>query len=165
MDKEFVEEMMEAFLDGMARGWAGGAKSVRSTEFSGLEVIRVESGKFLITDAFYYNEIGRGFGFTIIAHTRIGLGVPFWKMDYWGVYPKSVIDFLKEALHCAYSNQVFSGGRGLSGHEKSDLTYKNNPVLMPFENFGGKERIVSTSNLELGWHQYRGGSLLAWMNI
>jgi len=160
MNREFVEEMEKAFLDGMARGWAGGAKSVRSIEFSGLEVIKVESGKFLITDAFYFNEVGHGFGFTIIAHTKIGLGVPLWRMNYEGTYPKSVSDFLKESLRYTYLDETFFGGRGISGYKKNDLVYKNDPVLKPFENFRGMERIVSVSGLELGWHHYRGKSLL-----
>ncbi len=165
--QDFLAEMEEAFSDGISRGWAAGAKPVKSKEFPGMDVIKTESGKFIITDAFSYNAVGRGFGFTLINHKEIGEGkIPLWIMSYYGIYPESVTPFLKEVLLFAYKKGKFVGGRGMKGHEKNGLIYRNCPTdsqgkdILSFDDFKGVERITNVSGVELGWHQCWGMSLL-----
>lgn len=157
---KIFKEMENAFFEVMAKGWVAGSKPVKSVEFPGFDTFSGEHDGFRVVDCFYYNKIGKGFGQTIISHNTFGGGLPLWQMTYFGIYSEIAIPFLKEVLLSAYLAKEFLGGRGSVKHEKDSLIYINHPEESSFAKFQGEERISDILNLCIGWHEYRGMSLL-----
>lgn len=144
------------FFDAMAQGWAcnGGAKKI-TPPVPCLEVIPYEHGPFRVLDC-YMTNLCYSTGITTILYR----GKPVWVMHYGGCYEKEAIPFLKFCLHRAYTERRFYGGRGPVFVRDYQLTYVNQIERNKFSDFTGEERIFGLNEVCLGYHWYRGMSLL-----
>src|SRR3989344_1077876 len=148
----------EFFCEGMAKGWASGAKA---TEMPGLgpgfKGFIAESGGFRLVDAYCVNEeSGKSAGSTTIWFRDL----PVWVMGYGGWYSGEVGDFLKSALSDTYSRNVFMGGRGPVRMISDLYEYHNKVIMGNFIRFSGEERIYTGGGSGcLGYHDYWGMAL------
>jgi hypothetical protein len=82
-------------------------------------------------------------------------------MHYGGRYTKSAIPFLKECLKRAYvQERRFYGGRGPHLVCGTGFTYVNRVRQESFADFEGEEQVFDYNEKSLGYHWYRGMSLL-----
>ncbi|OGD67462.1 hypothetical protein A2442_03090 [Candidatus Campbellbacteria bacterium RIFOXYC2_FULL_35_25] len=165
-NKIYPKDVEAVFFKAAERGWAvTGTATETSTLLPGYKLIRFKSGKFSVLDAYCVNPASdKSAGFTTIWCDD----VPVWTMHYSGRYQKRLIPLLKLALQANIISRTFVGGRGpttFTDEERyPDLVYINNVVRgrRTFSSFAGREIIVDVGNLNLplGYHDYRGISLL-----
>jgi hypothetical protein len=150
--------IQHAFFEAMANGYA---QNVKKDTIEGLphsKVVAFEWGEYRVVD-FYFTtpHSDKSVGQTVIWHQD----VPVWTMHYGGRYAKIAIPFLKECLHRAYvTERRFYGGRGPYFVRGDRFTYINQSSRETFADFEGEERIFDLSEQDLGYHWYRGMSLL-----
>lgn len=150
--------IQEAFFEAMANGYAQNAKKDTIDELPYSKVIDSKLDDYRVVD-FYFTtpHSDKSVGQTIIWHH----GVPVWTMHYGGRYAKIAIPFLKECLKRAYvQERRFYGGRGPYFVRGERFTYVNNVERKSFADFQGEERVFDLDEQPLGYHWYRGMSLL-----
>ncbi len=102
--------------------------------------------------------------------------IPIWSMHYGGYYEKSALPFLQQVLRVAYkhpSDGTFYGCRGWNVYATGEFMYRNtlvapwhhrapeiDEITASFRAFSGYEEIFGKDDVQLGFHQYFGGSLL-----
>lgn len=148
-----------AFFNGMLRGYAGGVTPKTLTDLNDAKLITFTAlHNIVLTDCWQTTPHSqKGFGTTTLSHQNKVV----WMMQYCGEYDKKVIPFLKKALHQAYTEQVFHGGRGLPNYTDGTYTYVNVPTKNHFDEFEGTEQIYDANHRLLGSHRYWGMKL--WM--
>ncbi len=148
----------DAFFEAMAVGWIQNAGETSLAELPGVKVIPFEFGDYRVLDMYVASaESGNSSGMTVIWHGD----TPVWVMYYGGHYAKVAMPFLKSCLWRAYvGERRFYGGRGPHFMRDNRFTYTNNIVSDAWENFEGKEQIFDLNEQPLGYHWYRGMSLL-----
>lgn len=153
-----MKEVQEFFFKAMIQGWACGVEKINMPNMPGYKKIEFRDGNFYLADLYCVTpESDKSAGTTTIWVN----GIPVWWMSFNGFYNEKAIAFLKEALLDVYSKHIFLGGRGPRGFKGSGMTYINNPWKNDFSDFEGKEEIlVRGTRQSLGWHRYRGMSLL-----
>lgn len=157
--KPSLNQIQFVFLEAMAHGWAQGVQEIEIQEFPGTKAIPFVSGEFRVLDCYTVTPNSRNSsGTTTIWYQN----QPVWIMHYGGWYAKSAIPFLKTCLHRAYvEERLFYGGRGPTWvRYKQQMVYLNNIARPAFEDFEGEERINDIRTNCLGYHWYRGMSLL-----
>ena len=122
------------------------------------KVIPYELGDFKVLDCYYTaTDSNKSTGQTIMWFRD----KPVWIMCYGGEYADIAIPFLKQCLHRAYvQERRFYGGRGPHFVRGDRFTYTNDIRQEFIDGFEGEERIFDLSEQPLGYHWYRGMSLL-----
>jgi len=151
------------FFRAMLAGYAGNSNNDKVTKIKSLNgnevTIAYTEGDFVVVDC--YNTTP-GFNTSVGKTLILFRGNPIWWMSYEGEYTDSVIPFLKSALAGAYSIGLFNGGRGPADFNDGRYRYRNRcSPKSRFDAFFGREEIlVSKSNGLLGYHEYRGQSMI-----
>ncbi|MEK7461523.1 MAG: DUF5680 domain-containing protein [Patescibacteria group bacterium] len=158
-----LRSVQDAFFMAMAGGWAQDARKIQVPELPGSKGVPFVWGDFRILDCYLvttYSE--RSAGMTVIwCHDQ-----PVWVMYYGGWYAKVAIPFLKSCLQRAYVYEHrFYGGRGPVFVRDERFTYVNKIERNDFSDFAGEERVFDLNELCLGYHWYRGMSLLNQQSI
>lgn len=156
-----VNSIRAFFFRGMLAGWVGDGKYTASHDMLGFKRFWHREGDLVLLDEYSSVEgSNTSSGRTVIWNGK----TPVWSMTYRGIYPESVIQFLKEVLRETYKRGMFCGGRGWQPHTGPDFVYINNVEASDFGNFFGKEVIHSASEKDgcpvLGYHRYEGGMLI-----
>lgn len=86
---------------------------------------------------------------------------PIWRMNYHGIYPDKVANFLRQVLAHTYEQAEFCGCRGVSDGLHDKTYCYCNQWHGEFHSFCGSEQISTRkSNKSLGFVHYQGISLL-----
>ncbi len=150
------DQIRDAFFEAMTRGWVGNDPKITTLQdIPGSHLIRVVYGNFEMYDMYFTSPSSdQSHGTTLIHHN----GEMVWFMSYEGHYPKRVIPYLRESLKQAYFlEKRFYGGRGPIIFAAKDYTYVNFPERNDFRKFKGREQILDSHQVEIGYHEYRGG--------
>lgn len=153
-----IRDVEDAFFEAMANGYAQGVQKVEISDLPGSKAITFKSGDYTVMDFYFVNLLSdKSVGQTVIWYQS----VPVWTMHYGGCYAKIAIPFLKQCLHRAYVDERrFYGGRGPFFVRDERFTYVNQVRRDSFDNFEGEERVYDLSEQYLGYHWYRGMSLI-----
>lgn len=154
------QEIQEVFFDAMAAGWAlEKPDKVAIDEFPGMRSILFNKGDFRVLDNYFTTpHSNRSEGWTIIWYQL----QPVWTMHYGGWYTEEAIPFLKSCLRQAYvEERRFYGGRGPERIHNGYHSYTNHVEEAHFSKFSGREEVRVHIHHFLGYHWYRGGSLLS----
>jgi hypothetical protein len=158
-----TDEIKTFFLEAAAKTYASGeVKKTTIGYLPGSNVYRYERNSMYYIDTYFVNGERSG-GQTLIYKTFFEEGKgyfekPVWLMQYHGWCKDDdpeVLAFLKESLANAYSQGIFSGGRGVDPYplQTRPLMYFNDGP----EGFGqgeGVEEIKRGSELVF-WHRYQ----------
>jgi hypothetical protein len=158
-----ISAIQNFFFEAMLQGYVDDNAPIGTIpELPGSKTFRFCSPdeKFTLGDIWF----GAGqinFGLTIIWEKLVNsrVFIPVWKMSYQGRYQAEAIPVLKEALHAAYSNGVFLGGRGAASWRWRDYVYYNYPDQSDFKSFFGHEKVMHHNGTFIGSHSYEGGIL------
>lgn len=142
----------------MAAGWAQNVQKTAIAEMPGSKAIPFTWGDFRVLDCYLVTpHSDKSAGMTTIWHHD----QPVWVMHYGGRYAKIAVPFLKQCLHRAYvEERRFYGGRGPWFVRDERFTYENRIARDSFADFEGEERVYDLNEQLLGYHWYRGMSLL-----
>lgn len=160
-DPYFWAQTKTVFFEAMSAGYAATEKLKKGTvpELHGSKLMPPYIRKpWIVTDVYLMTQLSnRSGGMTVISYE----GVLVWMMQYFGEYNEVAIPCLKAALRDAYAAKEFIGGRGTNRFQYQGFTYCNNPVLMQFELFFGRETVYETraGSRPAGWHSYQGGKM------
>lgn len=152
----------KAFFEAMLAGYAGGEKGggiVRIENGGGYKIIEFTSQNYKVVDRYCTTPHSK---YSAGTTTILFESAPVWWMSYAGLYPETLIPFLKTALKKAYEVEEFNGGRGprILRDEESSLTYIN-VSTGGFHRFQGREEIHDRrTGLTLGFHEYFGMGLI-----
>ncbi|MFA6554402.1 MAG: DUF5680 domain-containing protein [Candidatus Paceibacterota bacterium] len=146
------------FLNAMAVGWAQNVQEIEVSEFPGSKAIPFVFGDFRVLDIYLVTPSSNlSSGLTTIWYKED----PVWTMHYGGWYTNVAIPFLKSCLHRAYvTERRFYGGRGPVFVRGERFTYVNKIERNDFANFAGEEHVLDLNEQCLGFHWYRGMSLI-----
>jgi len=151
-------EIEDVFFEAMASGWVSKPEEITVPKLPGSKAIPFELGDFKVLYCYMvtpYSDMSTGS--TIIWHR----GIPVWVMYYGGWYTEVAMPFLKQCLASAYAEERrFYGGRGPEFVRGERFTYVNRINRNNFNDFVGEERIYDLDEQCLGFHWYRGMSLL-----
>ena len=151
-----LDSIQKIFFDAMACGWVCNVlKNIEVPQFPGSKAIPYEKGPFKVLDC-YMTNLNSSTGTTTIWFR----GRPVWVMHYGGRYKKEAIPFLKRCLSRAYYELRFYGGRGPVFMREGEFAYVNRIERNKFSDFAGEETIFGLNEMRLGYHWYRGMSLL-----
>ena len=153
-----LRDIENAFFEAMASGYAQNAPKSGINHLPHSHIITCELGEYRVSDLYITTpHSDKSVGQTIIWHRN----VPVWSMHYGGWYAKIAIPFLKECLDRAYvQERRFYGGRGPYFVRDDRFTYVNQVRRESFADFEGEEQVFDLSEQTLGYHWYRGMSLL-----
>ena len=157
LDPITQDEAEALFFKAMQFGYASGAEPQRDRPHLGWKLLEYKKKDLYLIDMWhttprsYYSS-----GVTTISHN----GVVVWVMHYGGWYAEEAIPTLKAALHFAYSQNMFRGGRGPKFFQNGQYTYRNKPNSMRFVCFSGQEEVYDSSGTQLGNHWYHGQWML-----
>lgn len=157
--KPDIRDVENAFFAAMAAGWAQQKiEKIKVPDFPGSKAIPFVHGDFRVLDCYLVTpHSDMSTGWTVIWH----LDQPVWTMYYGGKYAKIAIPFLKQCLRRAYVDECcFFGGRGPLFVRDDRFTYINQPQRNDFSHFAGEERVFDLNGQQLGYHWYRGMSLI-----
>lgn len=151
------------FLEAMQYGWVNPDTHAEPVEgMPGYKGYEYRKGNLYLRDVFTVNwETGKSAGCTTIFQDD----EPVWIMFYGGMYPKEVIEFVKQALSFAYRDQIFCGGRGekcftLDGSPYRYLNIRHKEKI-GFSDFSGEEAVFTNfPDGKIGYHEYRGKCLI-----
>jgi hypothetical protein len=155
MSQKTIEERAQKFFfKGMLAGYASGTETSPHPTLPGWKQFICTDNIFTLIDSWCDKS-----GYTQILY----MGTLIWVMHYEGTYTKEdgVIQLLKAALHDAYSNGNFMGGRGpktftLDGLKKYINTWRG----FGFRKFAGEELIFDPrrprGEQRFGQHAYSG---------
>lgn len=153
------EKIKKVFFEAMLAGYAEPvSKKKKVPDYPRSRATRYKSSHWLVIDTWTTNsDTGASFGSTCVYRKKR----PVWFMQYAGVYPKSVVWFLKDALRDNYEKQRFTGGRGYFEYvvTNSPLEYRNTVNASGFEKFNGREVIIKDGTV-IGYHFYNGGLMI-----
>lgn len=158
LNMRYMRIVKDIFFDAKACGWSADAQKIKSIEFPGSKIIPFTCGDFRVIDCYVVNpDSDISAGTTTIWHKN----KPVWVMNYGGWYAKLAIPFLKSCLQMAYvQERCFYGGRGPKFVRGERFTYVNRIERDNFSDFVGEEKIFDSDERCLGYHWYRGMSLL-----
>ncbi len=153
-----LESIQHAFFEAMSNGWAQNVQKIKVEEFPSSKAIPFVFGSFRVLDTYLVTPYSnKSAGLTVIWYQD----EPVWIMHYGGRYDKVAIPFLKTCLYRAYIfERRFYGGRGPVFVRDEYYTYVNMIDKNEFADFAGEEQVFDLDNRCLGYHWYRGMSLL-----
>ena len=159
-----ISAIQDFFFQAMLRGYVDDKAPIGTIpELPGSKTFTFCSPdeKFTLRDVWF--GVGQiNFGLTIIWEKLVNsrVFIPVWKMSYEGRYRADAIPVLNEALHLAYSNKTFLGGRGPAIWRLQEFVYRNFPDSQSnFQKFSGHEKVMHHNGKSLGSHSYEGGIL------
>ncbi|MFA6535862.1 MAG: hypothetical protein WC250_03095 [Candidatus Paceibacterota bacterium] len=156
-----LAEIESAFFSAMSKGYIQNLPPEHTPKIPGLKTVSIAVGDLLVIDSWVTTPISKkSSGTTTISHRRC----PVWIMHYGGWFEEDVVPFLKAALYSAYMiERKFYGGRGpvvFDSAEFPNWVYRNTILRNSFQQFSGQEEIHTRTECCLGYHWYRGMSLL-----
>ena len=158
-----IKEVQGFFFEMMLAGYASGKEPESFFRFPGHQgakrISYQKAGGWNGTDEWEKTHPSKGSDGTTIIYKN---GYPVWRMDYWGHYPKECLPFLRLALTKNYDEGKWLGGRGPHVFEDKHWFYSNSVLgKHDFHEFHGREFIADNmKNIEVGYHEYRGRSLI-----
>lgn len=159
-DSTFPVTAQKVFFDAMNAGYSAKENPAKGTiaELPGSKTITYTQGPWKVVDTYFVTPASDWSGGTTVIWYE---GVPVWMMQYFGMYKKHAIPFLKMELRHAYSTRQFIGGRGVGFHMHLGYTYTNHLAHNSnFQLFSGREHVEGPEELTSGWHQYHGGMMV-----
>ncbi|MDP3794884.1 MAG: hypothetical protein Q8R13_03085 [bacterium] len=158
-----IQEVEWVFFDAMVHGWAAGAEKIPIPHMPGAKGVAYQRGDWYVLDHYRTTPYSGKSSGEIDIWYQDNL---VWAMQFRGEYEEQAIPLLKEALRDSYFLRRFVGGRGPVSFRRArfgTLVYINDydSRRNSFTDFRGREMIVDDlTGAELGWHEYRGMSMV-----
>lgn len=162
----FLAEMEEVFFEAADDGYASNPKRSTVIELPGSVEITFTKGPWKVADKYFKTSLGRRSGGGMVMSYE---EVSVWMMQYLGQYDKAAIPCLKAAIHVAYAEKKFFGGRGPERFEYDGYIYRNEidrryrTGFQTSNYFEGYETIKTARGVPekcFGWHSYQGMMML-----